>query len=151
MIELPQILIEDCVKVLATRVYIRFFLGSLHLGLFNHFLVSKYQSVDSLAQPLPKPATFVRQLWGIKSSCHSQGSLASTYRSAAHKRTRLPLPESQHAPAICGATILLETLQCERPRADVKSAPASNAGDREKGIQPQCKCRTMSESQCFRK
>src|SRR5438105_6254592 len=93
LIELLQILIKDCVKVLVTRVYIRFFLGSLHLGLFNHFLVSKYQSVDSLAQPLPKPATFVRQLWGIKSSCHSQGSLASTYRSAAHKRTRLPLPE----------------------------------------------------------
>src|ERR1700752_4870497 len=70
---------------------------------------------------------------------------------AAHKRTRLPLPESRHAPAICGATILLETLQCERPRADVKSAPASNAGARQKGIQPQCKYRTMSESQCYRK
>src|SRR2546422_4706905 len=81
MIELPQILIEDCVKVLATRVYIRFFLGSLHLGLFNHFLVSKYQSVGLIGATIPKPATFVRQLWGIKSSCHSQGSLASTYRS----------------------------------------------------------------------
>src|SRR5437660_11643859 len=40
LIELLQILIKDCVKVLVTRVYIRFFLVTLHLGLCTHFLLS---------------------------------------------------------------------------------------------------------------
>src|SRR5438309_4962325 len=151
LIELLQILIKDCVKVLVTRVYIRFFLGSLHLGLFNHFLVSKYQSVGLIGATTPEACYFCSSVVGNQKQLPLAGQPCIDLQVAAHKRTRLPLPESQHAPAICGATILLETLQCERPRADVKSAPASNAGDREKGIQPECKYRTMSESQCFRK
>src|SRR5437870_8230693 len=73
MIELPQILIEDCVKVLATRVYIRFFLGSLHLGLFNHFLVSEYQSVG-------------RSLLLLFVSCGESKAVA-TRRAALHRLT----------------------------------------------------------------
>src|SRR6266446_249067 len=151
MIELPQILIEDCVKVLATRVYIRFFLGSLHLGLFNHFLVSKLQSVGLIGATTPEACYFCSSVVGNQRQLPLVGQPCIDLQAAAHKRTKLPLPESQHAPAICDATILPETLQCERPGADVKSAPASNAGDREKGIQLQCKYRTMSASQCFRK
>src|SRR6266481_10145235 len=108
MIELPQILIEDCVKVLATRVYIRFFLGSLHLGLFSHFSVSKYQSVGLISATTPEACYFCSSVVGNRKQLPHAGQPYIDLQVAAHKRTRLPRPESQHAPAICGATTLLE-------------------------------------------
>src|SRR5260370_41672393 len=80
----------------------------------------------------PEASYFCSSAGGNQKQLQLAGQPCIDLQVAAHKRTRLSLPESQHAPAICGATILLETLQCEPPRADVKSAPASNASDREK-------------------
>src|SRR2546425_11715182 len=103
MIELPQILIEDCVKVLATRVYIRFFVGSLHLGLFSHFLVSKYQSVGLIGATTPEACYFCSSVVGNQSSCHPQGSLASTYRVQRTKKQRFQFQHRRKRPRTSAA------------------------------------------------
>src|SRR5438093_740370 len=105
MIELPQILIEDCVKVLATRVYIRFFLGSLHLGLFNHFLVSKYQSVGLIGATTPEACYFCSSVVGNQKQLPLAGQPCIDLQVAAHKRTSLPLPVCSAKPMTLGPAL----------------------------------------------
>jgi len=132
----------------ATRVYISLLSGEPASGFVQSFLgLQNSRAWDSLAQPLPKPATLVRQLWGIKSSCHSQGSCIDLQS----QRTKNKVATARIA--ACASDLRRHNLARKHynasARAEYRVCAASNAGDREKGIQPQCKYRTCQRANAF--